>query len=80
MLENVESIFDGMSDMMKKLKKASYEKNMKGFRDKNGHFFVAITNVLCQPGAAFLLSVKPFPALHPQCNALWEPGIIKGSG
>lgn len=39
MLENVESIFDGMSDMMKKLKKASYEKNMKGFREKNGHFF-----------------------------------------
>ncbi|MCM1174505.1 MAG: hypothetical protein NC341_05570 [Blautia sp.] len=39
MLENVESMFDGMLDMMKKLKKASYEKNMEAFREKNGHFF-----------------------------------------
>lgn len=39
MLENVETIFDNMQAMMKKLKKASYEKNMKEFREKNGHFF-----------------------------------------
>ena len=29
MLENVETMFDGMSDMMARLKKPSYEKNMK---------------------------------------------------
>jgi hypothetical protein len=39
MLEQVETVFDDMSDMMKKLKKASYEKNMKGFRERNDHFF-----------------------------------------
>lgn len=39
MLENVGSMFDGMLDMMKKLKKASYEKHMKEFRERNGHFF-----------------------------------------
>ena len=39
MLENVGSMFDGMLDMMKKLKKASYESHMKGFRERNGHFF-----------------------------------------
>lgn len=39
MLEQVETMFDGMLDMMKKLKKASYEKHMKAFRERNGHFF-----------------------------------------
>ena len=39
MLENVGSMFDGMLDMMKKLKKASYESHMKSFRERNGHFF-----------------------------------------
>lgn len=39
MLENVGSMFDGMLDMMKKLKKASYEKYMEEFRERNGHFF-----------------------------------------
>ena len=34
MLEHVENLFDGMTDMMKKLKKASYEKNMTAFREK----------------------------------------------
>lgn len=43
MLEHVESMFDGMSDMMKKLKKASYEKNMVAFREKNDHFFLEMT-------------------------------------
>lgn len=43
MLENVETIFDNMQAMMKKLKKASYEKNMKEFREKNGHFFFEMT-------------------------------------
>lgn len=39
MLDHAETMFDGMRDMMKKLKKASYQKNMEIFREKNGHFF-----------------------------------------
>lgn len=39
MLNQVETIFDDMLIMMKKLKKASYEKNMKTFRETYGHFF-----------------------------------------
>ena len=39
MLKNLETMFDNMSDMMKKLKKKSYEINMEQFLEKNGHFF-----------------------------------------
>ena len=39
MLDHIETIFDNMSDMMKKLKKASYRKNMEAFQERNGHFF-----------------------------------------
>lgn len=39
MLETAEKLFDNMSDMMKKLKKASYEKRMEEFRKENGSFF-----------------------------------------
>ena len=39
MLDHVETMFDGMLDMMKRLKKDSYQENMKSFREKNGHFF-----------------------------------------
>lgn len=39
MLEGVEKIFENMQPMMKKLKKASYEKNMVGFREEHGHYF-----------------------------------------
>lgn len=39
MLDQVETIFDNMLVMMKKLKKDSYEKNMKTFRETYGHFF-----------------------------------------
>ncbi len=39
MLEGVEKIFDGMQAKMKKLKKASYEKNMVEFRENHGHYF-----------------------------------------
>lgn len=39
MIERVETMFDNMLPMMKKLKKASYEKNMKTFRETYGHFF-----------------------------------------
>ena len=48
MLEHVKSMFDGMSDMMKKLKKASYEKNMGGFRERNAHFFLEMTSYVEQ--------------------------------
>lgn len=39
MLNQVETIFDDMLVMMKKLKKDTYEKNMKTFRETYGHFF-----------------------------------------
>ncbi|MDY5871268.1 MAG: hypothetical protein ACI4EP_00840 [Suilimivivens sp.] len=48
MLENAEKIFDGMQEMMKKLKKSSYEKNMKMFREKNEHFFGEMTSYVEQ--------------------------------
>lgn len=40
MLEHVETMFDGMKDMMKGLKKRSYETRMKTFREINGYFFL----------------------------------------
>lgn len=46
MLEAAEKIFDNMSDMMKKLKKASYEKRMEEFRQENGSFFQEITDYM----------------------------------
>ncbi len=39
MLDHIEVIFREMEIMMKKLKKASYEKNMKEFREKHNHYF-----------------------------------------
>lgn len=48
MLERVESMFDNMLSMMKKLKKASYEKNMKEFRANYGHYFEEMTNCVEQ--------------------------------
>lgn len=39
MLDNIETIFDNMAGMMKKLKKVSYRKNMEAFQERNGHFF-----------------------------------------
>lgn len=39
MLEGVESMFDNMGSMLKKLKKNSYETNMKTFRQAHGHYF-----------------------------------------
>lgn len=39
MLEGVESMFDNMDSMLKKLKKNSYETNMKAFRNTYGRYF-----------------------------------------
>lgn len=39
MLDHVEKIFDGMTEMMKKLKKDTYKNNMEKFRKDHGHFF-----------------------------------------
>lgn len=39
MLETIDVIFDNMTEMMKKLKKDTYEKNMSNFRNKHGHYF-----------------------------------------
>lgn len=39
MLEQVASMFDNMKPMLKKLKKKSYEQNMKNFRQQYGFYF-----------------------------------------
>lgn len=39
MLESTEKLFCDMLDMMKRLKRAAYEKNMKQFREDNVGFF-----------------------------------------
>ncbi|MDE7206420.1 MAG: hypothetical protein K2N90_04570 [Lachnospiraceae bacterium] len=39
MLDQIETIFDGMSDMIMKLGKTSYRKNIELFREQNEHFF-----------------------------------------
>ena len=43
MLEQVVSMFDNYENMLKKLKKKSYEERMKGFREKYGHYFTEMT-------------------------------------
>lgn len=48
MLENAETMFDNMELMMKKLKKYSYEKNMKEFRERNNHFFFEMIEHMAQ--------------------------------
>lgn len=48
MLEQVETMFDGMLDMMKKMKKKSYKTNMKAFRERNEHFFQEMTQYVGQ--------------------------------
>lgn len=50
MLNQVETMFDEMKGMMKKLKKASYEKNMSAFREKYGHFFTEMTEYVEKSG------------------------------
>lgn len=44
MLDHAQTMFDGMSDMMKRLKKASYAKNMEEFRARNGRTFREMTD------------------------------------
>ncbi len=46
MLENVETMFDNMRDMLKKLKKKSYEDNMEQFLKKNDHYFQEMTEYM----------------------------------
>lgn len=46
MLKDLETIFDNMVGMMKKLKKKSYEENMKQFLAKNQHYFTEMTEHL----------------------------------
>ena len=50
MLDGVEKIFDQMKPMMKKLKKASYEHNMEGFRRENGHYFREMVDYVEEAG------------------------------
>ena len=44
MLDNIASIFDKQKELMQHLKKKSYEKNMKEFRNSYNHFFFEMTD------------------------------------
>lgn len=46
MLENVESMYTDMTKMMKRLKKPSYEANMKLFRANFGSYFEEMTSYM----------------------------------
>lgn len=46
MLEQVESMFDNMVEMLKKIKKKTYEPRMKGFRLKYGDYFTEMTEYM----------------------------------
>lgn len=46
MLENVAVIFENKDIMMKRLKKAGYEKFMESFRNEHGHFFTEMTEYI----------------------------------
>lgn len=48
MLENAGMMFENMNDMMKKLKKKSYEENMEQFLKKYSHYFREMTDYLDQ--------------------------------
>lgn len=48
MLDHVETMFDRIPDMLKKLKKKSYEINMEGFRQKNQPFFDEMTDYVAK--------------------------------
>lgn len=43
MLDQVAIIFENMDEMLRKLKRDSYESNMKKFREAYGHFFTEMT-------------------------------------
>ena len=46
MLNNIESIYENKKEMMKRLKKASYKKNMEFFTEKYGHYIVEMTDYI----------------------------------
>lgn len=46
MLNKIESIYENRKEMMKKLKKASYKKNMELFTENYGHYIVEMTDYI----------------------------------
>ena len=46
MLERIETIFDNMEPMLKKVKKKQYEENMKAFRQEYNHYFFEMTDYM----------------------------------
>ncbi len=46
MLDQVESMFDNMVEMLKKIKKKTYEPRMKGFRLKYSSYFTEMTEYM----------------------------------
>ena len=45
MLDHVETVFENMKPMMKKLKKVSYKQNMEAFVADYGHYFREMTEL-----------------------------------
>jgi len=45
MLDHVETVFENMKPMMKKLKKVSYKQNMEAFVEDYGHYFREMTEL-----------------------------------
>lgn len=43
MLTQIETMFDNMKVMMQDIKKAEYEQYMREFRERNGHYFLEMT-------------------------------------
>ena len=54
MLERVETIFDHMGPMLKKVKKKQYEENMKAFRQEYNHYFFEMTDYMKAEKKEFL--------------------------
>lgn len=46
MLDHIESIYENKNEMMKKLKKASYKKNMEYFAEHYGHYIAEMTDYI----------------------------------
>lgn len=46
MLNQIENIYDDRKEMMKRLKKRSYQCNMELFREKYGHYFTEMTEYI----------------------------------
>ncbi len=68
MLQQIETIFEDMEAMLKRIKKKTYEPRMNDFRDKYGHYFTEMTEyvdgkedkeaAVAEVADAFIMAVK----------------------